>query len=164
MRHRALLAVTVFSFGSVGLALVLQHGFDIQPCAWCTLQRLIYLAIGLAALGAWLTRIRAAERLLVLLGIALSVSGMAAALYQQFVAAKSQSCVQSLADRIIKTPRLDEIAPWLFKATAFCDEANVPLLGVPFAFWSVALFAVLLALLMSSLLRSRRHDRYRSLL
>src|SRR5690606_34561656 len=28
----------VFSWGGVVIALVLQHGFDMQPCAWCNVQ------------------------------------------------------------------------------------------------------------------------------
>ena len=40
------------SFGAVGAALVSQHVFDMQPCPWCVLQRLIFVAIGaFAVLG-----------------------------------------------------------------------------------------------------------------
>jgi len=39
---------------------------------------------------------------------------------------------------------LHEHLPWLMNPTAMCDEANQPLLGVPFAVWSIALFTLLL--------------------
>jgi disulfide bond formation protein DsbB len=34
----------------VGGALVSQHVFDMQPCPWCVLQRLIFVAIALVCL------------------------------------------------------------------------------------------------------------------
>jgi protein dithiol:quinone oxidoreductase len=89
----------------------------------------------------------------VALGVGFSIAGLCAALYQQFVAAQSQSCALSLADRIIKGASLDQVAPWLFKATAFCHEANLPLLGISFAIWSAALFVVLETLLVLSALK-----------
>jgi protein dithiol:quinone oxidoreductase len=138
-----LLLVTLLSWGAVALAVVLQHGLDMQPCAWCTLQRLIFLVVGLWALVGWLQAGRPASWLWVAPGAALCVAGLMAALYQQFVAVHSQSCALSIADHIIKGAALDQLAPWLFKATAFCHEANVPWLGVPFAIWSAALFVVL---------------------
>jgi protein dithiol:quinone oxidoreductase len=146
--------VVVLAWGAVGLAVVLQHAFDMQPCAWCTLQRLIFLVVGALALIVW-WRQNAGERALpwVALGVGFSIAGLCAALYQQFVAAQSQSCALSLADRIIKGASLDQVAPWLFKATAFCHEANLPLLGISFAIWSAALFVVLETLLVLSALK-----------
>ena len=35
---------------ALGAALVSQHVFDMQPCPWCVLQRLIFVALALAAL------------------------------------------------------------------------------------------------------------------
>jgi disulfide bond formation protein DsbB len=40
--------------------------------------------------------------------------------------------------------RLPELWPMMFEATARCDEANLPWLGIPFALWSLGLFMVLL--------------------
>jgi len=44
---------------AVAAALVSQHALDMQPCPWCVLQRLIFVAIALVALGGlylgWLT-------------------------------------------------------------------------------------------------------------
>src|SRR5690606_38537264 len=72
-----------------------------------------------------------------------SFGGLAAALQQQFVAAKTASCAFTFADRVLMQSRLDEMAPWLFFADASCSEANVPLLGVPFAVWSATAFVLL---------------------
>ena len=35
--------VVLMAVAAVGAALVSQHVFDIQPCPWCVLQRLIFL-------------------------------------------------------------------------------------------------------------------------
>ena len=152
--------LAVLSFAAVGLALVSQHVFQMQPCAWCTLQRLIYLLIGALALIAWL-RLRGRSRatrlnVLALIAAALSLYGVAVALYQHFVAARSQSCALSLADKLIKGANLDELAPWLFKATAYCSEANVPLFGLPYAIWSALLFVLLTFLALRAAWRPAR--------
>ena len=38
-------AIAFLSLTAVGLALVAQYRFDMYPCAWCILQRVIYLLI-----------------------------------------------------------------------------------------------------------------------
>ena len=86
------------------------------------------------------------------LGTALAACGVAAALWQHFVAAPSNSCDLSLAERIISALGLDETLPQVFMALASCAEAAIKLLGVPYEFWSLGLF-VLAALLLVGVLR-----------
>ena len=43
--------MSALSFGSVAVALVSQYVFEMQPCAWCVFQRLLYILIGVCALG-----------------------------------------------------------------------------------------------------------------
>lgn len=158
--------VAVLSFAALLIGLVSQHGFDMQPCAWCVLQRLIYLLIGMLALLVWWRNsrikstggLRSEPRLnsLAVLCSILSVAGIAAAGYQQFVAAKTESCSMTLADKIIKGTGLDSLAPWMFKATAFCHEANVELLKLPYAIWSALFFLILLFLSLRGAWRSPR--------
>jgi disulfide bond formation protein DsbB len=135
------------SWGGVVVALVLQHGFDMQPCAWCTVQRGIYLLVGALALLALVIPNAIASGAVAVIAAAGAIAGLAAAGYQQFVAAKSTTCGFSWADRLIYEARLDETMPWLFKATASCSDANLPLFGVPFALWSAALFVFLFVIL-----------------
>jgi disulfide bond formation protein DsbB len=130
-----------------------------QPCPWCVLQRLVYLAIGLVCLAGALRREMAVRMGAVVGGLVLSLAGLWAALYQQFVAAQSDSCGLTFADKLIMALHLHEVAPWMFVAYASCDRANVPLLGIPFAVWSAALYVLLgLAIAMAgrALLKSRR--------
>lgn len=136
------------AFASVALAVGLQIYADMQPCAWCTLQRLLYLIVGAGALIAWsLADSPRAARVVALVPLVASLSGLAAALYQHFVAAETASCDLTFADKVINGLGLDRQLPWLFEARAMCDEANVPLLGLPFSIWSAILFAMLAVML-----------------
>ncbi len=79
------------SLGALGAALVSQHVFEIQPCPWCVLQRLIFVALALAALLGLLWTSRAGRRTSAAIGIVLAALGVAAAGWQHAVAAKSAS-------------------------------------------------------------------------
>ena len=146
-RARGLLALAAaLAWGGVAAALVSQHVYDMQPCAWCVLQRLIFLVLGAVALLG-LTGASPMSRLATSLAmLALAASGVASALWQHFVAASSTSCKLTLADRIVGGLGLDGLAPEVFAARASCAEASVAMLGVPYAFWSLALFVLLGAL------------------
>jgi len=85
--------------------------------------------------------------------IVLALLGASAALYQHFVAAKSVSCNLTLADRIITALKLEDALPSLFGVTGSCAEGAVSVLGVPFEFWSLALFALLVLIAARSLVR-----------
>jgi len=138
-------SVAVASFGAVGLAMFLQHGMGMEPCAWCTFQRLLYIILGVFALGAFLMWSSSAlvAKILTALGVITGIGGVAAALWQNFVAAGDFSCALTLADNVITGLKLNELMPWMFEATAMCDEANLPMLGVPFSIWSATLFGLL---------------------
>ena len=77
----------------------------------------------------------------------LTLCGIAAGLWQHFVAAATDSCSLTLADRIVTMTGLDALVPEVFQARATCSEAAVSILGIPFEFYSIALlvgFAVTL--------------------
>lgn len=143
-RKPLLILIALLCFGSVGIALVLQHQFNMQPCPWCTMQRLAYLCIGLLALIALLFT-DTVNRIIMFASILCSLTGIYMAMYQHFVAAKSE-CLFTWADKFMVKTGLDGLAPWLFRATASCAEANQPLFGLPFSWWSAALFALLAVL------------------
>ena len=82
----------LLSLGALGAALVSQHVFDMQPCPWCVLQRLIFAALALAALLGLLWRSVLGLRVAAGIGIVLAALGAAAALWQHVVAAQSASC------------------------------------------------------------------------
>jgi disulfide bond formation protein DsbB len=136
-----LILVAVLCFGAVGAALVSQYYFDMLPCPWCTFQRLIFIVTGLLALvGALMPALL--QRLLALLATVMAACGIASALWQHFVAAASDSCALTLADRVMQSLGLFRIAPSIFSPQASCADAAVNLLGLPYEFWSLGLFAI----------------------
>ncbi len=141
----ALLALTVLSWGAVGVALIAQHQFGVKPCPWCVLQRGIYLLIGGFALLGWLAQAsRPLRRGALALVLLLCVAGIAAAVYQHEVAAQTESCAMGLADRILGALDLEERWPPVFMVTAGCAEAAAyRLLGLPYEIWSGVLYALL---------------------
>jgi len=154
---RAVFAFTLLvSLGAIAAALVSQHVFDVQPCPWCVLQRLIFAVLALVGLLGLLWTARTGRLVAATLGIVLAALGVAAALWQHVVAAHSTSCNLTLADRIVSGSRLDAWLPQVFAATASCADAAVRWLGLPYEYWSLALFAAIgVALAMALVKRGR---------
>jgi disulfide bond formation protein DsbB len=156
-RSAGLIAIAALCLGAVATALVTQHVFDMQPCAWCVLQRLIALTIALVALLGLAWRAPLGHRLSTLTILLLSLCGVAAALWHYFVAASSSSCNLTLAERIVSGLSLDAVLPEIFQPRASCADAAVKLLGLPYPLWSLALFMLVsVAALRMSILASRR--------
>ena len=124
-------------------ALVSQHVYDMQPCPWCVLQRVVFVAIALAALPGLLVNQRGMRRISAAVVLTLSLCGAAAALWQHFVAASNVSCNLTLADRIVGGLGLDGLAPQVFAAYASCADAAVKIAGISYEFYSLALFIAL---------------------
>jgi len=152
---RLLPLMALASVAAVGAALVSQHVFDMQPCPWCVLQRLIFLAIAVASLLAWAVPGQAGRRASSALALVLAACGAAAAAWQHFVAASSTSCRLTLADRVVGATGLDQRWPEVFAPYASCADVAVTLLGVPYEFWSAALYVALAAMALQALRRPR---------
>jgi disulfide bond formation protein DsbB len=140
---RWFVAGIVVCLGAVGAALVSQHVFDMQPCPWCVLQRLIFVVIAAACVLGLLWRGRVGRSVAAVIALLACAGGVAAAVWQNQVAAQTESCVQTLADRIMNATGLDGLLPDVFQARASCIDAAVDLFGVPYEFYSLALFVVL---------------------
>lgn len=149
-----LMVCGLLSWASVGAALVSQYQFDMQPCPWCTLQRLIYLLLGALAFGAAALPHGGPRRIASALAAVMAVLGMGAAAWQHWVAAASASCNLTLADKILANLGLFELSPEVFAPMASCADAAVDLLGVPYALWSLGLYALLGAVCARWALRS----------
>jgi protein dithiol:quinone oxidoreductase len=143
---QALAIIGALALASVGLAVLAQVAFDMQPCPWCVFQRLVYIVVGvLALLAAALPG--AARRVVVGLAFLATLGGVASALWQQLHAVNESSCDLSLAERVIAKLQLDSLLPQLFEARTSCADAAVSVLHVPFAVWSCAMFVILALLL-----------------
>jgi protein dithiol:quinone oxidoreductase len=151
-------------FGAIGIALISQYLFDMQPCAWCVFQRLLYLLIGCIAL---ICTVGEPVKNRLALGasfvIAGSIAGITSAWYQERVAANLFSCAQTFADQMMTKSGLDSFAPWLFGIYASCMDARVKLLGLEYAWWSLGMFALVGFLgvsALSSLTRNKMNKKY----
>ncbi len=149
-------AAVLLPLAAVAAALFTQYQLDMQPCPWCVLQRALFVAIALAALPGLLLRLPLLRKASAGLALLLAVCGMAAALWQYFVAASSTSCKQTLADQIVQGSGLAERFPEVFAAYASCADAAVRLFGVSYEFYSLALYAVLAVLMAAQLLARQR--------
>jgi disulfide bond formation protein DsbB len=154
-----LVGIAVAGVGAVASGLVSQHVFGLQPCPWCILQRMIFLTIAALALLT-LTWPRRGVQLAAAVAVdALATAGIAAVLWQHFVAAKTKSCALTLADRIISGSGLDRLLPDVFEVRATCFEAAVTMLGMPYEFWSLAVFVALAAAALVLLLQRASTSR-----
>lgn len=141
LEKNILTAIAFLAFSALGAALVSQHVFDMLPCAWCVLQRVIYIVILVFALiGLLVPALKKAALGLITLTAA---TGAGVAIYQITVASNSLSCDLTLADRFITGSGLDVAAPWMFGVYASCFDAAVDLFGVEYAVWSLVLFVAL---------------------
>ena len=149
---RLLAGVGLASLAAVGAALVSQHVFGMQPCPWCVLQRVVFLAIAIACGIGLVWRSALGRRTGAALGLLLALCGVAAALWQHFKAAAEASCNLTLADKIVsRWLQLDSLLPDVFSPRASCADAAVSLLGVPYDFWSLGLFVVMAVALLRAL-------------
>jgi disulfide bond formation protein DsbB len=153
----SLTALGLVCGAAVGAALVGQHRFGMEPCPWCILQRMIFIALAVLSLVAAALPLPLLRRGLSALGVPLAACGIAAALWQHFVAAQSASCALTFADKVITFFGLDGRWPEVFEVRASCADAAVSVLGVPFEIWSLALFAIAgMVLLASAVTPTRR--------
>jgi disulfide bond formation protein DsbB len=157
VNQRFLLAAALSTL-AVGIALVTQHAFDMQPCPWCVLQRVLFLLIALLSLCAIAVPARPVRFVLGALAVAASLAGIGSALYQHFVAARLDSCALTLADRVLNALGIEGWWPDVFAVRASCADAAVDLLGLPYEFWALGVFLVTAVLLAGAIARLVRVD------
>jgi len=154
---RALALTTVLAFTAFGFALFSQHVLGMQPCAWCILQRMACLAIGVVAGFGWLMRRHRMAAVLCAIGaLLLSIGGGIAAWYQHTVASQLFTCDMTFADRVVSGSGLDSAMPGIFGVYATCADSAATLLGVRYELWTVSLFVILAGLSLAALAGGRR--------
>ena len=141
--RRLPLAMAAACVLAVGFALFAQYVLDMRPCPWCVLQRLLFLIIALLCVVCAFLPWRRARLVLSVVILLFASAGILAAVYQHEVAAKQFTCTLTFADTLVTALRLETLWPAMFKVTATCAEAAVSLLGVPFEYWSLTLYALL---------------------
>jgi len=155
--RRQLMMISALCAVALAFALFSQRQWNMLPCAWCVLQRaqmavlLVLGVFGFVIPGGWLLGGAA------VLSLMLSLSGVAAALWLHLKAASSTSCALTLADRIVNGLGLDQAWPEMFTALASCADAAVDLWGIPYVFYSLAIFLVCTWLSLQALRSSQQN-------
>ncbi|WP_432784389.1 Disulfide bond formation protein B [Oligella sp. MSHR50489EDL] len=146
--------IAIVCLASVAFALFSQHVLGMQPCAWCVLQRLIFIVIALICLLVNLSSSLIYQKVITFIAALFSISGVLAAWHQATVASQSFSCDMTFADVFMsRQTGLDSALPWLFGIYATCMDAAVKLFGVEYAVWALILFALVALVLIASLFR-----------
>ncbi|MFZ2269700.1 MAG: disulfide bond formation protein B [Azonexus sp.] len=134
-------------FGLVGFGLELQAMLHLAPCPLCIFQRVLYLAVGVLALGGFLWP--AGHFVWRALIGGLGLFGVGVAGYQTWMQAfpeLANECSYSnpnLIERLVDW--LGMQYPPLFLATGFCTSKEWVFLDLSMANWSVLVFAGILA-------------------
>jgi disulfide bond formation protein DsbB len=148
--------VAILSLTAICFALFTQYALGMRPCPWCSLQRLICVALFIAAAPGAISAQRMTQIISSSLVGMLALAGMAAALWQHFVAASAASCDLTFADQIISSLGIDAALPLVFAVRASCAEAAARLLDIPYELCAFVLFLLLGALAVYALHRQLR--------
>jgi disulfide bond formation protein DsbB len=144
---------------ALGAGYYIQHGLGIEPCPLCIVQRLAFVAVGMAALlGLVLAAGRAAAIVLAALTSLLAMAGAGVAAWHLWIKAnppESFSCGRPFAWMIENMP-LTQVVPKLFKGEADCLQESWTLLGLGIPHWSLILFLILVALANFALVQALR--------
>lgn len=162
-----LISLSLVCVSAVAFAVFSQQVWDMRPCPWCIIQRMLFITIAIiAVIGAVLARTRRSSQTFRRPRIAywpwvaialLAAFGAGSAIYQNLVAANQASCSISHAQSFVMATGLDELLPSLFLVTGSCaDAATAKLLGIPYELASAALFAVIIGWCILSIKSSKR--------
>lgn len=158
MRTRSILnIISILCVLSVGFALFTQYYWDMRPCAWCVLARLIFILIFIFAVVFNFFSSHGAKKFGTFMTFVLAVLGVIATVYQYTVANKSFSCVLTLADKIVSQwLGLDKLLPEVFGIYASCLDASVDLFGIEYVLWALMVFALIALLSLAGIFSKRR--------
>ncbi len=146
--NRLFLLIGFLCFIFITLILIAQYFFEMKPCAWCILQRLIYIVIGCITLINLLffkrkkTKLNFSALLIVILGS----FGISSAWLQYNNSSESMTCDMTFAEKIIDITGLDIRIPWLFGIQALCTNSEFYLFGIEYPIWSLILFGLIIVL------------------
>jgi len=128
----------------LGVALVMEYGFDLAPCALCMTQRLWLILAGLSAAIAMLTDVH--RRLFAVLGLGAIGIGASFSLRQLWLqhlpAEQAPSCGPGF-DYMLDVLPLGEILTAMTVGTGQCSEVLWRFLGISIPGWALVGFILL---------------------
>ncbi|GEM_PF-48200 len=152
--RRGYLLGFIISFGLVGVALIVQQRYNLEPCPLCISQRIIFMALGLLFLLAFLHNPgHAGRKIYALLQIVATAIGMGVAARHIWIQANPDKVMAECGagfDYIMESFPLKKALDLIFKGTGECSAIDWTLLGLTLPQLSLIAFAglTLLALVM----------------
>jgi len=141
--------------GMVGGGVILAQLLRLAACPLCILQRMLYLALALAAaIGLLVFTHPVWRRLAALLMTASAATGVFVAGYQTYIQrfAQDTQCSQAVWWETL-VDWAGEIAPLLFYASGLCSDPAWKFIGLSIAEWSLVAFSMLTLISLQALLR-----------
>lgn len=152
------LLLFILAAAGIGFALILQHGFGLEPCPLCVLQRLGVIALAVVALAAFIANpkgalMRRVFALFALLGIGWSVVTAARHVWIQHLPPdKVPSCGPGL-NYWLDTLPLKQVLSEVFAGSGECAKIDAMWLGLSLPEWSLIFFGFLALICLWQLLR-----------
>jgi disulfide bond formation protein DsbB len=143
----------------VAFGAVLTVFYQVAACPLCIVQRMLYLAIAVAALSGFVFARSTPTRLCAAFAIAASsIAGAAIAVYQIYLQRNpfSATCGDGTSwwERVVD--QAGQLFPALFKAEGLCSDSTWSWLGLSFVEWSLLAFTGFLLLGLLSLFVKQR--------
>lgn len=144
--------IAIIAIAALAAALYCQHVLGWQPCPLCVVQRAAFIGVALFSMAAMLPNAQLIKTVYTLLGLFSAVLGLAVALYHWWVLKHpGQSCGVDPLETTINALALTDIFPWMFKVDGLCTTPYPPVLGLELPVWSVLLFFLSIAVLITTL-------------
>lgn len=160
---RSDLILSALAFSFIVVALVMQYGFDLEPCPLCMVQRLVFFVLGLLFLLVYFVRKSRIWLLSGYLSAALmSLAGLTFALrhvwLQHLPKDQLPGCIPSLGYILDAFPLVDAVGR-IFKGSADCGEVSWTFLGLSIPEQTSLVFG---AFLIVSIMKTTRSARLKA--
>ena len=157
---KAFTVIFLICLGLLGYALFLQHVDNLDPCPWCIVQRLHFIAIALVMLIAALHRPGNVGTIVYsVFGGLLSLAGAAAAswhLHIQSDPKRALECMGGWLERWLDAAKLGKMIPPLLQYDGSCLPKPWSFLGLSIPEWALAWFVILFITFVVMIYQSRR--------
>jgi disulfide bond formation protein DsbB len=140
--------IALSSLAMLAAGLVLQHGFGLEPCPMCIVQRYAMFLIALCAISAWASS-RKVFKIVFSSGVVLfALAGAAVAARQswlQWYPPEIVSCGRDFYGMVENLP-IKRALPMIFAGNGDCTKVDWSFLGLSIANWAFLYFVAVAAL------------------
>ncbi len=157
---KAFTIIFLLCLALLGYGLYLQHWMNLDPCPWCIVQRLGFIAVALVCLVAALHRPGPGGTMFYSgVGALLAAAGATAAGYHIYIQSdpkRAAECMGGWLERWLDMTKIGKMVPPLLQYDGSCVLKPWSFLGLSIPEWSLAWFAVLFIAFVTMLFMARR--------